>query len=140
ALGTSVVTTWGRYKPVSVRGRVVVRAQEDPDAVRARIHDRLYQAISPLPTPATADGWVFGEPLRVSNVYRMVEQAESGVSYVDDLRFVVPEAPDARIRAARADAFQPDTWYAGCGELLFRSTNNGAGWEPVGRFPTEDVR
>jgi hypothetical protein len=140
SLGTSVVTTWGRYKPVSVRGRVVVRAQEDPDAVRARIHDRLYQAVSPLATPATASGWAFGEPLRASNVYRLVEQAEPGVSYVDELRFVVRDAPDARVRVTAVDAYQKDTWYAGCGELLFRSTNGGAGWEPVGRFPGEDVR
>jgi hypothetical protein len=140
ALGTSVVTTWARYKPVSVRGRAVVRAQEDPDAVRQRIHERLYQTISPLPTPATAGGWAFGEPLRASNVYRLLEQAEPGVSYVDEVRFVVEAAPDTRVRAAAVDAFQPDTWYAGCDEVLFRSTNGAVGWEPVGRFPGEEVR
>jgi hypothetical protein len=140
SLGTSVVTTWARYKPVSVRGRAVVRAQEDPDAVRQRIHDRLYQTISPLPTPATDTGWPFGEPLRASNVYRLLEQSEPGVRYIDDVRFVVDEAPDSRVRAAGVDAFQPDTWYAGCDEVLFRSTNGGVGWEPVGRFPGEEIR
>jgi hypothetical protein len=140
SLGTSCVTTWVRAKEVAVVGRVVVRAEEDPDAVRRRIHDRLYQAISPLPTPLSAEGWPFGQPLRASNVYRMLEQAEPGVSYVDEVRFVVNEAPDGEVTSVASDRFQPDTWYAGCGELLFRSTNAGQGWEPVGRFPGETVR
>jgi hypothetical protein len=140
ALGTTVVTTWARYKSVSVRGRVVVRAQENPDGVRQRIHDRLYQVISPLPTPASPDGWAFGEPLRASNVYRLLEQSEPGVRYVDDVRFVVQEAPDGRVRSVEIDNYQPDTWYAGSGDTLFRSTNGGGGWEAVGHFPTETIR
>jgi hypothetical protein len=140
ALGTTVVTTWARYKSVSVRGRVVVRAEENPDAVRERIHDRLYQVISALPTPASPDGWAFGEPLRASNVYRLLEQSEPGVRYVDDVRFVVQEAPDARVRSVEVDNFQPDTWYAGCADTVFRSTNGGQGWEAVGHFPGEIVR
>jgi predicted phage baseplate assembly protein len=79
ALGTSVVASWARYKGVSVRGRVIVGPQEDADAVRRRIHDRLYQIVSPLLTPMNQEGWAFGEPLRASNVYRMLEQAEPGV-------------------------------------------------------------
>lgn len=140
ALGTTVVTTWARYKSVSVRGRVVVRAEENPDAVRQRIHDRLYQVVSALPTPASPNGWAFGEPLRASNVYRLLEQSEPGVRYVDDVRFVVQDAPDARVRSVEVDNFQADTWYAGCEEMVFRSTNGGAGWEAVGHFPDETVR
>jgi hypothetical protein len=140
SLGTSVVTTWARYKPVAVHGRVVVRPQEDLEAVRRRIHDRLHQVLSPLPTPANPTGWAFGEPLRASNVYRLLEQAEPGVRYVDAVSFVVEEAPDTRVRAVAADHHQPDTWYAGCEEILFRSTNGGRGWEPVGHFPGETVR
>lgn len=140
ALGTTVVTTWARYKAVSVRGRVVVRAQENPDAVRQRIHDRLYQVISPLSTPANPDGWTFGDPLRASNVYRLLEQSEPGVRYVDDVRFSVQEAPDGRVRGVETDNYQADTWYAGSGDTLFRSTNGGAGWEAVGHFPNEEIR
>src|SRR5262249_2937226 len=36
--------------------------------------------------------------------------------------------------------FQPHTWYAGSGPTLFRSLDDGEGWEPVGRFPDEQVR
>ena len=118
ALGTGVVTSWARYKAVSVRGRVIVGQQEDVDAVRRRIHERLHQTVSPLPTAKNPTGWQFGEPLRASNVYRMLEQAEPGVRYVDEVRFVVEEAPDERVRTVAADQFQRDTWYAGGGEVL----------------------
>ena len=140
ALGTRVVTTWARYKPVAVRARLVVRPEDDINAVRARVLDRLYQAISPLPTPANPSGWGFGEPLWASNVYRWLESAEPGVQYVDSVEFVVPDAPDGRVRSVAADAYQADTWYAGCGEILFRSTNGAKGWEPVARWEGEEVR
>lgn len=140
ALGTRCVTSWARYKEVAIKARVVVRPEEDREAVRDRIHDRLHQTISPLTTPANPGGWQFGEPLRASNVYRMLEQAEPGVRYVEEIRFVVGEAPDTDVRAVAADPLRPGTWYAGCGELLFRSTNDGQGWEPVGSFPGETVR
>jgi hypothetical protein len=139
ALGTAVVVTWARFKAVSVRGRVVVRPQEDPDAVRTRIHDRLYQMISPLPTPLNPSGLAFGAPLHASNIYRVLEQAEPGVRYVDDIRFIVEQSPDQRIRTVAADRFQAGTWYAGCGATVFRSTNDGRGWEPVGTFEGEEV-
>lgn len=140
ALGTTVVTTWARYKAVAVKGRLVVRAEDDPDVVRRRIHDRLHQTISPLPTPANPTGWGFGEPLRASNVYRWLEQAEPGVRYVDEVHFELLDAPDKRVRALAADAYQADTWYAGCEEVLFRSTNGARGWEAVRRFPGETIR
>ncbi|OHX01966.1 putative baseplate assembly protein [Micromonospora sp. WMMB235] len=139
ALGTAVRAGWARYKAVSIQARVVVRREEDVDAVRRRIHDRLHQTLSPLPTPLNPAGWAFGEPLRASNVYRMLEHAEPGVRYVESVRFVVDEAPDARVRTVAVDQYQADTWYAGGGPVLFRSTNAGAGWEPAGRFDDETV-
>ncbi|SCL46458.1 putative baseplate assembly protein [Micromonospora chersina] len=139
ALGTAVRAGWARYKAVSVRARVVVRREEDVDAVRRRIHDRLHQTLSPLPTPLNPAGWAFGEPLRASNVYRLLEHAEPGVRYVESVRFVVDEAPDAQVRAVAVDKYQAGTWYAGRGPVLFRSTNAGAGWEPAGRFDGESV-
>ncbi|MFG2164206.1 putative baseplate assembly protein [Micromonospora chersina] len=139
ALGTAVRAGWARYKAVSVRARVVVRREEDVDAVRRRIHDRLHQTLSPLPTPLNPAGWAFGEPLRASNVYRLLEHAEPGVRYVESVRFVVDEAPDAQVRAVAVDQYQAGTWYAGRGPVLFRSTNAGAGWEPAGRFDGESV-
>ncbi|MGV9213620.1 putative baseplate assembly protein [Micromonospora sp. RB23] len=131
--------SWARFKAVSVRARVVVRREEDVDAVRRRIHDRLHQTLSPLPTALNPSGWPFGEPLRASNVYRLLEQAEPGVRYVESVRFVVDEAPDANVRALAVDAYQARTWYAGRGPVLFRSSNAGAGWEPAGRFDDDET-
>ncbi|WP_444947099.1 putative baseplate assembly protein [Micromonospora ureilytica] len=138
-LGIRSRATWARFKAVSVRARVVVRREEDVDAVRRRIHDRLHQTLSPLPTALNPTGWPFGEPLRASNVYRLLEHAEPGVRYVESVRFVVDEAPDANVRALAVDQYQPRTWYAGRGPVLFRSSNGGAGWEPAGRFDGETV-
>ncbi|WBB68160.1 putative baseplate assembly protein [Micromonospora sp. WMMD812] len=138
-LGTSCRASWARYKAVSIRARVVVRREEDADAVRRRIHERLHQTLSPLPTALNPNGWAFGEPLRASNVYRLLEHAEPGVRYVESVRFVVDEAPDAEVRALAVDQYQPRTWYAGRGPVLFRSTNAGAGWEPAGRSDGETV-
>ncbi|MFJ6194633.1 putative baseplate assembly protein [Micromonospora sp. NPDC092111] len=139
ALGTCCRAGWARYKAVSIRARVVVRREEDVEAVRRRIHDRLHQTLSPLPTGLNPAGWAFGEPLRASNVYRMLEHAEPGVRYVESVRFVVDEAPDAQVRALAVDQYQARTWYAGRGPVLFRSTDAGAGWEPAGRFDDETV-
>ncbi|MGH9245616.1 MAG: putative baseplate assembly protein [Acidimicrobiales bacterium] len=139
-LGINCITAWARYKAVSINARVVVRREEDAEAVRQRVLDRLYQTISPLPTPVSPTGWPFGEALRASNVYRMLEQAEPGVRYVDEVRFTVDEAPDGEVRSVAADQYQPNTWYAASGPVLYRSTNNGVGWEPAGRFPDEEVR
>ncbi|MEH0841043.1 putative baseplate assembly protein [Micromonospora sp. CPCC 205711] len=139
ALGTTCRAGWARYKAVSIRARVVVRREEDADAVRRRIHDRLHQTLSPLPTTLNPAGWAFGEPLRASNVYRMLEHAEPGVRYVESVRFEVDEAPDAEVRALAVDQYQARTWYAGRGAVLFRSTNAGSGWEPAGRFDGEMV-
>ncbi|MDM4722257.1 putative baseplate assembly protein [Micromonospora sp. WMMA1363] len=139
SLGTSCRARWAQYKPVSVRGRVVVSPEEDIAAVRDRIHTRLYQTLSPLPTPLNPTGWAFGEPLRASNAYRLLEQAEPGVRYVASVQFVVDEAPDAQVRSVARDRYQAETWYAARGSVLFRSTNDGAGWEPTGRFAGETV-
>ncbi|MFV2102396.1 putative baseplate assembly protein [Micromonospora sp. LOL_024] len=140
SLGTTCRASWARYKAVSIRARVVVRREEDIDAVRRRIHDRLHQTLSPLPTAHNPTGWAFGEPLRASNVYRLLEHAEPGVRYVESVRFVVDEAPDNQARTLAADEYQPRTWYAGSRAVLFRSTNAGAGWEPAGRFDRETVQ
>ncbi|NUR50538.1 MAG: putative baseplate assembly protein, partial [Hamadaea sp.] len=64
SLGTSCRATWARYKAVSIKATVVVRREEDAEAVARRIHDRLYQTLSPLPTALNPTGWAFGEPLR----------------------------------------------------------------------------
>jgi len=50
----------------------------------------------------------------------------------------VEEVPLA-VASIAADGFQARTWYAASGDTLFRSLNNGGGWEPTGRFPDGEM-
>lgn len=136
-LGTACVVTWARYKTVSVKARLVAHRAEDVAAVRARVTERLYRTINPLPTALNPSGWRFGQALRPSNVYDAL-LSEPGVNYVDQVKLRVDDVPE-QVTALEVDRFQPRTWYAGGGELLFRSGNDGEGWEPAGHFPGEAV-
>jgi hypothetical protein len=137
-LGTECLVNWVRYKTIRVKARVVTHRGEDPAAVKARVLDRLHQMINPLPTPMRRSGWIFGQPLRQFDVYDTVRQ-EPGVKYVDDVAFLIDEAPDKNVMALAADAFQPRTWYAGAESFLFRTLNDGDGWEPSGSFEGESI-
>lgn len=137
-LGTTCLVNWVRYKTVRVTARVVVHRGENTAAVRSRVLDRLYQTITPLPTPLHPTGWRFGQPLRVSNVYDII-LAEPGVSYADRIRLRVEEVPEKRVSSIAADLFQRRTWYAATGEWVFRTGDDGEGWEPAGQFPGEQA-
>lgn len=132
-LGTTCLVNWVRYKTVTVNVRIVVYRGEDAQAVRQRALERLHLMLNPLPTPLQRNGWRFGEPLRASHIYDIV-LAERGVNYVDQVRFVVDEVPGTDVQALVCDPSQPATWYAASQQTLFRSLNDGDGWEPAGRF------
>jgi hypothetical protein len=137
-LGTLCVVNWARYKIVRVGARIVVRRQENKAAVKQRVVERLYQTISPLPTPLSLEGWPFGQALRASHIYD-IALAEPGVLWVDGVRLLVEQVPERDVGSIAADAFQPRTWYAGSGSTLFRSLDDGEGWEPAGEFPGEQI-
>jgi len=146
-LGTTCIVRWAQYKPVRVQARIVTREQEDPETVQKAVLKRLYSLISPLPTELQPSGWRFGQALRVSNIYDAA-LSHPGVSYIDRVKLIVDEVPESDVRTLRADCFQPrqlpatseaqrprpSTWYAGSGGSLFRSMDDGDGWEVVGRF------
>ena len=138
-LGTTCVVNWAHYKTVKVVARVVVRRLANQAAIRQKAVERLQQTINPLPTATTPSGWPFGQSLRASNVYD-IALAEPGVLWVDGVRMLVEEVPSKAVTAVAVDPFQARTWYAGSGPTLFRSMNDGDGWEPAGRFPDEQVR
>jgi hypothetical protein len=116
---------------------VVAHAEEDSVALKKRVLDRLYEAINPIPTKSQG-GWRFGQALRTSNLYDAA-LAEPGVSYVDNAQFIVEEVPESEVECLAADAFQPNTWYAGAQSVLYRSMDDGEGWEPAGRFEGQIV-
>lgn len=138
-IGAVPLVRWAHTKQVAVHARVVVRPDERPDAVRARIVERLDGAITPLPAGAAGFGSGFGRDLHVSNLYRALEQAEPGVRYVEAVRVVLDRAPDAdAVALVRADS-QPGTWFVAQGDTLFRTTNGADGWEACAVFPDEEV-
>lgn len=136
-LGTTCLVNWARYKMVRVSARVVARREEDLDALRGRVLQRLYESVNPLPA-GNYTGWRFGQALRAFNVYDIVV-AEPGVSYVDQVQLQVEEVPEKDVKCIAADRFQQRTWYAGTTDALFRTLNDGDGWEPAGQFPGESV-
>ena len=137
-LGTTALANWARYKTVGVRTRIVVRREEDKDAVETRVRERINRTINPLSSSDDTDGWPYGQALRASHVYD-IALAEPGVLWADRVRLNVDEAPDQRVASLAADAFQPNAWYAGSGSTLFRTLNNGDGWEVAGRFEDEQI-
>jgi len=136
-LGTVCQVDWAHYKPVQVSARIVVRREEDPDAVKGRVLERLNQTISPLPTPLNSTGWQFGQALRASNVYDIALR-EPGVRWIDRVKLKVESVPEI-VGCVAADPFQESTWYAGSGGSLFRSLNNGDSWEQIGTFVEGEV-
>ncbi len=137
-LGTTCLVNWVRYKPVRIRARIRVHREESPETVRERVLRRLHQTITPLSSPPASQGWRFGQPLTSWDIYKIIDE-EPGVSSVSQVRMLVDEVPDQHVRALCADSFQPHTWYAGAGDTLFRSTNDGDGWESVAHFPGEEI-
>jgi hypothetical protein len=137
-LGTNLVARWGHCKKVRVKTRVVVFREEDARAVRERIMAKLYATITPLDSGPVHRGWTFGQPLSAYDVYRILS-AEPGVKYVDPIRLQVDEVPAKDVAALSVDGYQPGTWYAAVGGGVFRSLNDGGGWEQIARMPEGGV-
>ena len=136
-LGTTAIVNCAHYKTVRVTANIVVRREEDPEAVKNRVLERLHRMINPLPSDKfNARGWAFGQPLRVSNVYD-VALSEPGVRYVDNVSLMVDDVPKA-VTSVVADAFQPQTWYVASENRIFRSMNDGNGWEVAFTFADDE--
>ena len=138
-LGTTCIVSWVQYKTVRIKARVIVYPGENPIAVKERVIERLHGTINPLPTKIQPTGWQFGQPLRVSNVYDIM-LSEAGVNYIDRVELFVDEVPAETVSSVAADAFQERTWYAVTGQKLFRSQDDGHGWELIANFPDEEIK
>lgn len=126
-LGVRTAVGWARTRSVAVQLRVACFREESPDAVKRRLEEQIYAAISPF---AARD---FGQPLRASDIHELVAK-EPGVRYVERLRFVVEESPRRECRSVRADFFQPRTWHAASGSAIYRSLDDGDSWVETLRF------
>ncbi|MBK8127988.1 MAG: hypothetical protein IPK53_03285 [bacterium] len=144
ALGTSHELKWVGYKEVSVTAAVVIDEQTDATSVvKTAVTNRLAQFINPYNNPDTADmteedtGWPFGRSLTLESVEKAIAQTP-GVTKVANVTLHVA-APNRHIRALTPDWRQPRTWYAGSQNTLYRSTNDGNGWELMWTFSGETV-
>jgi len=133
-LGTQVRLAWARYQPVSVKARIVAFRGEDLAELARRVRSRLEAFISPLPTPHQPTGWPFGQPLQVGRVYDAILK-EPGVKDVDRLRMVVDDVPAGPVQSSAGDQFQPRTWFVVSGDALFRSGDDGVGWQRLTALP-----
>lgn len=131
-LGTACVVDWYRYKPITVHARLVLQPQEDPQAVQRRVRERLNELINPLGSHALR------RRLHASDVYHAV-LSEPGILYADRVQFTVSQAPDGEVGAVAADPFHCGLWYAAAGGRLFRTLDDGSGWEHLAQFDGEQV-
>lgn len=131
-LGSRCRVSWAQYKTVRVGARVVAERHADLTALRRRVLARLHGTISPLPTGDGGRGWEFGKTLRASHVYE-VALREPGVVWVDRVRLRVDEVPGGEVRSLSASATQAGVWFAATRGGLFRTLNDGAGWEAVAK-------
>ncbi|MFN8073811.1 MAG: baseplate J/gp47 family protein [Kineosporiaceae bacterium] len=130
-MGADLRVGWTGLKRVFVKADVVVHRAEDREAVRARLLERLARALSPVPVDGTR-GRAFGEELRVATMYDVL-QSERGVRWAGDVRLVVEDVPEATTAVVR-DPHQPRTWFVASEHRVFRSVDDGDGWEVVGAF------
>jgi hypothetical protein len=137
-IGTACAVNWARYKEVRVTARLVIRREEDPAQVRQRVLERLYASLNALPSDLNPGGWSFGQALRASHVYE-VALGEPGVLWVDQVRLLVAEVPAQDIASVERDPHQASTWYAASRERLFRSLDDGDGWEIILHAPGETL-
>jgi len=142
-MGTAVDLQWANYKHVWVEAHVTLKERTSASAVRARLLPALDNLLTPLPqtTEAGHQGWPFGQTLYSSDIHRLLVEDE-GVDAVTQLQLCVAAAPDRAVSAIAVDQFQANTWYAASDRRLFRSFNDGEGWELVAAFPEveADVR
>jgi hypothetical protein len=137
-LGTHCIVDWTHYKTVRVKAEIVVHRQEDAGEVRRRVDGRLHQTVNPLSTELNATGWPFGGTLYASSAYKII-LSEPGVRYARNVKLMVDATPQRNVGALAVDPFQPRTWYAGTDDTLFRSLNDGLGWEAMQRFDGERI-
>jgi hypothetical protein len=137
-LGTRCEVTFAPMKAVRVKARVVVPPDADRAEMRRRVLGRLNRSISPVRLDASSPGWRFGEPLHVSHVYDVC-LSEPRVRYVEQVVLSVDQAPASETTCIVRDPHQTRTWYAGAGDKLFRTMNDGEGWDLVRQFAGERV-
>lgn len=94
---------------VSVDTNVVITAKASPEAMSRAIEERLYQFLNPLVGGPAGDGWPFGRPLHVSEIFAAIQRLK-GVEFVESV--IVSQVDPSNGQAQRVDPkleIPPDT-------------------------------
>jgi hypothetical protein len=134
-MGSTCVVSWANCKPVRVEAAIEAYPEEDKVALQGRLIGRLNDLLSPFDA-GRQTSWRFGRSLAVSDVYDACLR-EPGVRQVSALKLVVESAPDTKVRSLVTDPFHAGLWYAVSETGLFRTENNGDGWELLKSFSEE---
>jgi hypothetical protein len=84
-IGARVVVTPPRYMGVTAVIRVRPRPRHDPDAVRAEVALALNRYFDPLVGGPDGDGWDFGRPILLGEVFGVAQRID-GVDLIEDAR------------------------------------------------------
>lgn len=134
-MGSTCLVSWTKCKPVRVEATVEAYPEEDKAALQGRLVERVNDLLSPFEFDRRTS-WRFGRSLAVSDVYDACLK-EPGVRQVSALKLVVDAAPDTNVESIESDPFHPAIWYAVSQAGLFRTENNGDGWEILKPFREE---
>jgi predicted phage baseplate assembly protein len=84
-IGARVVVTPPRYLGVTAVIRLRARPRADPDDLRRRTIEALYRYFDPLRGGPEGDGWAFGRPILLGEVFGVAQRVE-GVDLIEDAR------------------------------------------------------
>ncbi len=135
-LGIICEVNWVHYKSVFITGKIIINENENSQKVRQRVINSLYRTICPKMLCETDKDWNFGQSLKSWDVYKIIA-SEPGVVSVEQLKLNATYAPQTSSKALAVDNYQPDTWYTSSGNALFRTVNNGKGWEKINEFDSK---
>lgn len=117
-------------KSVTIKATVVASPSVDPTNLQKLVETRLSGLVSPLSENGEL-GWQFGRTLHVSNIYEALSSVPGVRHVAGEIELGQIPAPSS-VDALEPDADRPRTFYLGSGRLLFRSENDGIGWELAG--------
>lgn len=84
-VGARVVVEPPVYQGITVVARIRAHHKADPRRLRGEALEALYGAFNPLTGGSDRDGWPFGRPVHVGEVYAVLQHVD-GVAYVEDAR------------------------------------------------------
>ena len=133
-LGAQIKTRWARLKPIRIHLRLAADPLADPEALRERLGHALDKMLSPIGRGGT--GWEFGAALRTWHVGQVLRN-EPAILYGEDPILEAVETPSEPCPSLACDNFEHGVWYAAHEDAIFRSVNDGGGWEQLWQFDGE---